>query len=108
MTREIKLLTPANIEDYLTIYLNAYPAYKDVGQAGREKYRPRILRSMQNDKDVHFYGLFEDGRLIATMKLIDFSLNLFGPHAAGLRTDGAGRASALQEKQGRAGNGEVF
>ena len=78
MAREIRLLTPANIEDYLTIYLNAYPAYKDVGQAGREKYRPRILSSMQNDKDVHFYGLFEDGRLIATMKLIDFSLNLFG------------------------------
>lgn len=78
MNREIKLITPQHIEDYLTIYLNAYPAYKDIGDEGREKYRPKILNSMENDKHIHFYGLFEDGRLIATMKLIDFSVNLFG------------------------------
>lgn len=86
MKREIKLITPAFIEDYLTIYLNAYPAYKDIGDAGREKYRPKVLFSMKNDKHIHFYGLFEDDTLIATMKLIDFSVNFFGKMlpAAGL------------------------
>ena len=50
MKREIKLITPEFVEDYLTIYLNAYPAYKDIGDAGREKYRPKVLFSMENDK----------------------------------------------------------
>ena len=78
MNREIKLITPDYIEDYLTIYLNAYPAYKNTGVEGRDKYRPRILHSMENDKKIHFYGLFEDGRLIAQMKVLDFSMNAFG------------------------------
>ncbi|MBQ9960385.1 MAG: GNAT family N-acetyltransferase [Firmicutes bacterium] len=78
MKREIKPITPDYIEDYLTIYLNAYPAFKSVGDEGRDKYRPRILYSMENDKHIHFYGLFEDGKLIAQMKLIDFSMNAFG------------------------------
>lgn len=78
MKREIKLITPEYIEDYLTIYLNAYPAGKSLGEEGRDKYRPRILHSMENDKNIHFYGLFEDGKLIAQMKLIDFSMNAFG------------------------------
>lgn len=78
MKREIKLITPEYVEEYLTIYLNAYPAYKDIGNAGRDKYRPKVLMSMENDKHIHFYGLFEGERLIATMKLIDFSVNFFG------------------------------
>ncbi len=78
MHHEIKQISPEYIEDYLTIYLNAYPAYKNIGDEGRNKYRPRILHSMKNDKNIHFYGLFEDGKLIAQMKLIDFSINIFG------------------------------
>ena len=78
MAREIKLITPEHIEDYLTIYLNSYPAYKNTGEEGRNKYRPLILHSMAKDKHIHFYGLFEDGQLIAQMKLIDFDMNAFG------------------------------
>jgi len=78
MKREIKLITPEYIEDYLTIYLNAYPAYKNTGEEGRDKYRPRILHSMENDKNIHFYGLFEDNVLIAQMKVLDFTMNAFG------------------------------
>ncbi|MBR6585317.1 MAG: GNAT family N-acetyltransferase, partial [Firmicutes bacterium] len=78
MAREIRLITPEYIEDYLTIYLNAYPAYKNTGEEGRDKYRPRILHSMENDKNIHFYGLFEDGKLIAQMKVLDFTMNAFG------------------------------
>lgn len=78
MKREIRLITPEYIEDYLTIYLNAYPAYKNIGEEGRNKYRPRILHSIKEDKHIHFYGLFEDNQLIAQMKLIDFSMNAFG------------------------------
>lgn len=78
MKREIRKITPEYIEDYLTIYLNAYPAYKNTGKEGRDKYRPRFLHSMAEDKNIHFYGLFEDDKLIAQMKLIDFQMNAFG------------------------------
>ena len=40
--REVKMIPPELIEDYLTIYLNAYPAFKNIGDEGREKYRNRL------------------------------------------------------------------
>ncbi len=76
--REVKEIPPELIEDYLTIYLNAYPAFKNIGDEGRKKYRARILHSMANDKNINFYGLYEDGKLVANMKLIDFKMNAFG------------------------------
>lgn len=76
--REVRSVSPELIEDYLTIYLNAYPAFKNIGDEGRSKYRKRYLNSMNNDKNIHFCGLFEDGKLIALMKLIEFSMNAFG------------------------------
>ena len=78
MEREIKLIGPEYIEDYLTIYLNAYPAFKSIGDEGREAKRRVVIPSMEGDKNIHFYGLFEGETLIAVMKLIDFSMNLFG------------------------------
>lgn len=76
--REMKVIPPELIEDYLTIYLNAYPAFKNIGEEGRNKYRGRLVPSMKNDENITFCGLFEDDELIALMKLIDFSMNAFG------------------------------
>ena len=76
--REVKVIGPELIEDYLTIYFNAYPAYKDLSEEGVEKVRRKVLYSMEHDENVTFCGLFEDGRLIAQMKLLDFSMNAFG------------------------------
>lgn len=78
MERTVKLIGPEYIEEYLTIYLNAYPAFKDIGDEGREEKRQIVLTSMKEDQHIHFYGLFEENTLIAVMKLIDFSMNLFG------------------------------
>lgn len=78
MEREVKLIGPEYIEEYLTIYLNAYPAFKSIGEEGREAKRQIVIPSMEGDKNIHFYGLFEGETLIAVMKLIDFSMNLFG------------------------------
>ena len=33
--RTIRPLGPENIEEYLTIYLGSYPAFKDIGDEGR-------------------------------------------------------------------------
>ena len=91
--REIRPLKPENMADYIDIYLNAYPAGKDLSDECRRKYYDRNLQSLLEYDHVNFYGMFEkdgsndsdgsnDGdsgeRLIAIMKLIDFDINLFG------------------------------
>jgi len=76
--RIIRPLGPENIEDYLTIYLDSYPAFKDIGDEGRAAKRSVVLSSMEKDENIHFTGLFEDDELIATMKIIDFQMNISG------------------------------
>ncbi len=84
--REVRVIGPDLIEEYLTIYLNAYPAYKDLSPEGIDKIRRKYISSMENDENITFVGLFENGRFIALMKIIDFSMNAFGKmcHATGL------------------------
>ena len=76
--RIIRRLVPEDMPAYMEIYLNAYPAGKDLSDECYEKYYNRNLQSMTEFDHVNFYGMFEDGQLIATMKLIDFDMNLFG------------------------------
>ncbi len=76
--REIRFITEEWLEDYLDIYLNAYPAFKSLDAECREAYREKTLTDMSLDDDVKFTGLFEDGKLIAIMKLVSFSMNLYG------------------------------
>ncbi len=76
--RTIRRLVPADMAAYMEIYLNAYPAGKDLSDECYEKYYNRNLQSMTEFDHVNFFGMFEDETLIATMKLIDFDMNLFG------------------------------
>lgn len=76
--RQVRRLTPEDMDDFMTVYLHAYPINKDASQACREKYTKKNLEVMEHFHDVNIFGLFEDGQLIATAKLIDFSMNLFG------------------------------
>lgn len=72
--REIK---PQDIEQYLTIYLNAYPAFKDLDHACYEEHRQRNLKNIELP-DVEYVGLFEGETLMASMKLVHFDMNLYG------------------------------
>ena len=74
----VRPLTEADIEDYLDIYLNSYPAYKSLDAECRQHYREKHLLELREDRQVQTVGLFENGVLIATMKLILFSMNFFG------------------------------
>lgn len=76
--RIIRKLTPDDLPQFMEIYLNAYPAGKDLSEDCYEKYYKRNLQSMLEYEHVNFYGLFEDEVLIAQMKLIDFDMNLYG------------------------------
>lgn len=76
--REIRPLTQQDIEAYLDIYLNSYPAYKSLDAECRQHYREKHQLELREDREVQTVGLFEDETLIATMKLVNFSMNFFG------------------------------
>jgi predicted acetyltransferase len=99
--RTVRPLGPEDVEDYLTIYLMSYPAFKDIGVEGRAYKHGVVLDSMAADKGIHFVGLFEDDTLIAAMKLIDFNMNIFGEmqKATGLMALGV---HPLHKKKGAA------
>ena len=74
----IRPLTEADIEAYLDIYLNSYPAYKSLDEECRQHYRDKHRLELREDRQVQTVGLFEGDTLLATMKLIRFSMNFFG------------------------------
>ncbi len=74
----VRPLTEEDLEPYLDIYLNSYPAYKDLDQACRDHYREKHRTELREDTQTKTVGLFEGETLIATMKLILFSMNFFG------------------------------
>ena len=76
--RVIRPLTEGDLEAYLDIYLNSYPAYKELDEACRDHYREKHRTELQEDTQTKTVGLFEGETLIATMKLILFSMNFFG------------------------------
>ncbi len=78
MAREIRKLTAADIESYLEVYLNAYPAFKELDEECTENFRQKFLFQLREDKDVETVGLFDDGVLLATMKIVKFDMNLYG------------------------------
>ena len=97
--REKKKIGPEIMDEYMYIYLNAYPAFKDLDEDCYKKYEAKNIRDMELDDDVDFYGCFEDGKLVATMKLVSFQMNLFGRmhKAVGLMALGV---HPLHKKQG--------
>lgn len=76
--REIRRLNESHIDAYSSIALNAYPSFKDLSDPGIEEYKETLLQVMETDPHVSFYGMFEGKKLIAVMRLFDFTMNLFG------------------------------
>ena len=54
--REIKKIGPEIMDEYMYIYLNAYPAFKDLDEDCYKKYEAKNIRDMELDDDVDFYG----------------------------------------------------
>lgn len=98
----IRPLHPGDIHQYIEIYLNAYPSGKDLSADGIRYYTEKTLKAMSDFDDINFFGYFHDNKLVATMKLIDFSMNLYGKMvpATGLMALGV---HPIYKKQGIAG-----
>ena len=76
--RKIRPIGPDDVEQYLEVYLNAYPAFKSLDDECRQFYREKTTFDMTNDKEVDFFGMFDGDKLIATMKLVNFQMNVYG------------------------------
>ena len=76
--REIRPIGTEYVEEYIEIYLNAYPAFKALDEDCREYFRQKTRRDMTSDKEVDFFGMFQDDRLISIMKLVSFQMNIYG------------------------------
>lgn len=76
--RNIRQIGPESAQEYVDIYLNAYPAFKTLDDECRKHYLEKTLFDMRNDKEVDFFGMFEGDKLISLMKLVNFRINLFG------------------------------
>ena len=88
--RTIRPLTQQDLEAYLDIYLNAYPAYKTLDEACREHYREKHRLELREDRQVQTVGLFEGDVLHCHHEADPLFHELLRPDADGLRSDGAG------------------
>lgn len=90
--RETRPLTNHELEDYITIQLNAYPGVRMT----REQLRERTART-QADPIIGLVGLFDAGEMLGVMRLFDFTMQL---HGAQLLVGGVGGvAVALDHKK---------
>lgn len=76
--RQILKLNENNIHDYTDIAFNAYPSFKNLEKEALIQYKKQTLEIIKHDLDVTFYGMFEEEKLIAVMRLFDFKMNCFG------------------------------
>lgn len=97
--RTIRRLTLSDIDSYLEVYLNAYPAYKELDDECREKYRKKATLEISENKEVIHMGMLEGGKVIAIMKVVHFFLNLFGKMQPALGLMALG-VHPLYKKQG--------
>jgi len=75
--REIRKLTKVDLDEYREITYNAYPSLRDFSEEGIREYNISVTDIIENDNKVGFYGLFEDGRMIAVMRLFELEMNCF-------------------------------
>lgn len=83
----IRLLTPDDLEANVQLVANAYPAFRVQSPEDLERHRQRILKAMTEDDSVSFWGLFRQGKLVGSMRLHDFTMQM---HTASIRACGVG------------------
>lgn len=78
--REVRKITSAEMERYITISANAYPGGDWQTPEARERFRERMIQSVGKG-DTHLLALFEDRDMLGVMRWYDFKMNLFGTTA---------------------------
>jgi predicted acetyltransferase len=89
MTQDIRRMTDADLEPFLTICDGAYPSFASTTPEAREQTLER-WRAEETEPGTGNYGAFDEGRLVGGMRLFDFTMNVFG---AQVLTGGVGRVA---------------
>ncbi|MFJ3389058.1 enhanced intracellular survival protein Eis [Lysinibacillus sp. NPDC086135] len=72
-----KLLKEEDFIHFVDIVVGAYPGRMSSLQPTKEQLKALFMHNQNNDKAIHYYGLWEDNKLIGGMRLHDFEMNLF-------------------------------
>ena len=74
--RDIRQLTKADLDAFITLAGNAYSAFPLNTEEEREGFKHQLL-AQDADPTIDLYGAFDDGGLLGGMILYDFTMTLF-------------------------------
>lgn len=72
-----KILKEEDFIRFVDIVVGAYPGSMGGLQPTKEQLKALFMHNQNNDKSIHYYGLWEDNKLFGGMRLHDFEMNLF-------------------------------
>lgn len=71
----IRKLRSRELDDFVTIVVNAYPWFNLSTKEAIERFRRRIVKLQKKDPVANFYALFRNKKLIGGMRLHNFIMN---------------------------------
>lgn len=74
---EFRPLAEAELEAFLTVVNDAYPAFAIHSPEARAQALER-WRTLRQDRTIVTYGAFREGQLVGGMRHFDFTMNVFG------------------------------
>ena len=72
-----KLLKEQDFVAFVNIVVGAYPGRLNGAHTTKEQLKQQFMQNQHNDESLHYYGLWENDKLVGGMRLHDFQMNLF-------------------------------
>ncbi len=72
-----KIVKEQDFVSFVNIVVGAYPGRMNGAQPTKEQLKNLFMYNQSNDESLHYYGLWENDKLIGGMRLHDFQMNLF-------------------------------
>ncbi|KOS61139.1 GNAT family N-acetyltransferase [Lysinibacillus sp. FJAT-14222] len=72
-----KLMREEDFIHFVDIVVGAYPGRMGGLQPTKEQLKALFMHNQKKDASIHYYGLWEDNKLVGGMRLHDFEMNLF-------------------------------
>lgn len=78
MDSVIRKLEKDEIQGFVEIVVNAYPAIMQQTDEFKKALVNKFSKLQEHDQSIDFFGLFREGKLLGGMRIHYFTLNLFG------------------------------
>ena len=76
MNNTIRKIPLRDLDDFISIISNAYPAFGVTSDQERKKMRQRLVM-VSKDPTIAHYGVYRNRKLVGGMRTYDFNMNLF-------------------------------